>query len=271
MPPAFGGIDFGTSNSTVGIVADGRPRLVALEGEQATLPSAVFFNFEDNATRFGRRAIADYTDHAEGRLLRALKSVLGSSLIHEKTRIKSRSMPFSDIIGEFIGHLKSKLDAALGEPVDNVVLGRPVHFVDDDDVADAAAQDELGKAARAPGLRAYRVPVRADRRGARLRAVGDARGTGADRRHRRRHLGLLDRARLAGARATPRTGRTTSSPMPACMSAAPISTGCCRSRSVMPRARLPDADADGKRHLPAGYYVDLATWQRINLLYTPRR
>ena len=27
---------------------------------------------------------------------------------------------------------------------------------------------------------------------------------------------------------------------------------------------------DGKRNLPAGYFVDLATWQRINLLYTAK-
>ena len=27
---------------------------------------------------------------------------------------------------------------------------------------------------------------------------------------------------------------------------------------------------DGKRNLPAGYFVDMATWQRINLLYTAK-
>ena len=94
MPPASGGIDFGTSNSTVGVVADGHTHLVALEDAHVTMPSAVFFNFEDNRTYFGRRAIQDYTDNAEGRLMRALKSALGSSLIHEKTRIKSRSVAF---------------------------------------------------------------------------------------------------------------------------------------------------------------------------------
>ena len=60
MRPAFGGIDVGTSNSTVGVMENGRPRLVALEGEQVTLPSAIFFNFEDDATYVGRRAMADY-------------------------------------------------------------------------------------------------------------------------------------------------------------------------------------------------------------------
>ena len=154
MPPAFGGIDFGTSNSTVGIVAAGRPQLVALEGADTTLPSAVFFNFEDNHTYFGRRAIADYTDNAEGRLLRALKSVLGSSLIHEKTRIKARSVAFSDIIGEFIGFLKARLDDAVQDTVEDVVLGRPVHSSSTTmRPPTPQRRDELEKAARRQGFK----------------------------------------------------------------------------------------------------------------------
>ena len=132
MRPASGGIDFGTSNSTVGFVEEGKPKLVPLEDGEVTMPSAVFFNFEDDRTYFGRRAIADYTDNVEGRLLRALKSVLGTSLINEKTRIKAHSIAFSDIIGSFLHYLKGSLEAAAGQPVDNIVLGRPVHFVDDD-------------------------------------------------------------------------------------------------------------------------------------------
>ena len=152
MRPAFGGIDFGTSNSTVGVIENGKPRLVPLEGGQFTLPSAVFFNFEDNHSHVGRRAIADYTDGVEGRLMRALKSVLGSSLVHEKTRIKSRSMAFTDIIGLFIGELKARMEDFTGQPAGPVVFGRPVQFVDDDAEADRNAQNELEKAARARGF-----------------------------------------------------------------------------------------------------------------------
>ena len=97
MRPASGGIDFGTSNSTAGLVEQGQPKLVPLEDGEVTMPSAVFFNFEDNRTYFGRRAVADYTDNVEGRLLRALKSVLGTSLIAEKTRIKAHSIAFSNL------------------------------------------------------------------------------------------------------------------------------------------------------------------------------
>ena len=40
---------------------------------------------------------------------------------------------------------------------------------------------------------------------------------------------------------------------------------------VMPELGYLTPTKDGKRNLPAGYFVDLATWQRINLLYRARR
>jgi hypothetical protein len=40
MTPIFGGMDFGTSNSTVAIMRGGRPELAPLEDGHATLPSA---------------------------------------------------------------------------------------------------------------------------------------------------------------------------------------------------------------------------------------
>ena len=61
MRPIYGGIDFGTSNSTVGVIENGRPRLVPLERGEVTLPSAVFFNYEDNGIYLGREAIGLYT------------------------------------------------------------------------------------------------------------------------------------------------------------------------------------------------------------------
>ena len=42
------GIDFGTSNSTVGWLRPGQPPLLALENGKPTLPSVVFFNAEEN-------------------------------------------------------------------------------------------------------------------------------------------------------------------------------------------------------------------------------
>lgn len=269
MRPVTGGIDFGTSNSTVALIENGRPRLVALEGGEVTLPSAIFFNFEDGAAYFGRQAIGHYADAVEGRLMRALKSVLGSSLAHEKTRIRASQIAFIDIIGQFLRHLKAKLDAHAGENVETVVLGRPVHFVDEDATADAAAQDQLEKAAHRQGFKhiAFQFePIAAalDYEQAVTREelalivdmgggtsdfsivrVSPERATATDRKddilaNLGIHIGGTDFDRLLSL------------------------------QHVMPHLGYLTPTKDGKRNLPAGYFVDLATWQRINLLYTPK-
>ncbi|CAG0992761.1 partial Cell shape-determining protein MreB, partial [Rhodocyclaceae bacterium] len=102
---------------------------------------------------FGRAAIKAYVDGAEGRLMRSLKSVLGSALMDETTRIKTRTYTFKDIIGLIVGRLKAAADAALDADVSQVVLGRPVHFVDDNPAADGRAQNALEAIARACGFR----------------------------------------------------------------------------------------------------------------------
>ena len=148
---AFCSIDFGTSNSTVSVAGrDGAARLIALAGQNVTLPSAVFWP-EDGALSFGRAALADYIDGEEGRLIRGLKSTLGLGLIDERTAIGGRSVSFRDILSTFFRHLRQSLEKE--EPgVTKVVLGRPVHFVDGDAAADAAAETALAEIARAQGF-----------------------------------------------------------------------------------------------------------------------
>ena len=148
------GLDFGTSNSTFArIDAQGQPHLLALEDGKPTIPSVIFFGFEDDSIRFGRDAVAEYVTGADGRMMRSLKSVLGTGLIGDSTRVKARSYGFLEILGIFIGELKDRAELELGQGVDSVVCGRPVHFVDDDAAADAAAQDELEGAVRAQGFK----------------------------------------------------------------------------------------------------------------------
>jgi len=158
MTAQFCGLDFGTSNSTLALHANGRAFLCPLEGEAVTLPSAVFYDFEDHSVRFGRDAIRTYVEGAEGRLLRALKSVLGSSLIEETTTIQRKRVPMRAIIGMFLRHVKRLADQQLHRmeragALDSVVLGRPVRFADDDDAADRRAEAELVAAAKAEGFR----------------------------------------------------------------------------------------------------------------------
>ncbi len=149
--PIACGIDFGTSNSTVAIAGNGTKKLVPLEDNKTTLPSAIFFR-PKMAPIFGRRAIAGYTEGDEGRFMRGLKKILGTSLMDDKTNIGGRAVPFTEILQTFIGHLKTSAENAAGMPIDNLVLGRPVHFHDGNEAADKKSQATLEKIARAAGF-----------------------------------------------------------------------------------------------------------------------
>jgi hypothetical chaperone protein len=147
------GIDFGTSNSTVGWLRPGTETLIALEDGKITLPSVVFFNIEERRPVYGRLALHEYLEGYEGRLMRSLKSLLGSKLIKHDTSVLGTAMPFKDLLGLFIGELKKRAETVAGHSFDQVVLGRPVHFVDDDAAADQEAEDTLAEVARKIGFK----------------------------------------------------------------------------------------------------------------------
>lgn len=147
------GIDFGTSNSAVSWAAPvGTARLIPLEGEATNMPTAVFFNVEDRLTHFGRDAVAHYLAGTEGRLLRSLKSLLGSPLLLESTVVNHQQISFQQIVEIFLNELRERAAQVLGAAPRRVVMGRPVHFVDDDAARDAQAQQSLHDAALAVGF-----------------------------------------------------------------------------------------------------------------------
>ncbi len=266
---AFCGIDFGTSNSTVSLAGPTGPaRLIALEGGHLTLPSAVFWP-EDGALSFGRAAIADYVEGEEGRLMRGLKSTLGLGLIDERTAIGGRGVTFREVLSRFIRHLRACLDAqATG--VTKVVLGRPVHFVDDDPAADAAAEAALAAIARAVGFTeiAFQFePIAAALRyeegiaAEELVLIVDIGGGTSD---------------VSLVRVSPERARA------ADRSADILGNGGIRlggtdfDRSlslaeVMPHLGHGSTLSAGKTLIPNHYFLDLATWHRINSLYAPRK
>lgn len=148
------GLDFGTSNSAIGVVRDRTAVLAPIEESSTLIPSAVFF---DNETKgrvlFGNEAVSAYIGQTEGRLMRALKSILGSSLIEEETVIGGRKVALAEVVEIFVRHLKNKAEAFAGREITAVVHGRPVRFVDGDDKADARAQSVLEAIARRIGFR----------------------------------------------------------------------------------------------------------------------
>ena len=160
MSTAGCAIDFGTSNSSVALLGATRDdlaqeafRLVALEGTHTAIPTAVFFSGEDGSRAFGRAAVQAHVEGVEGRLMRSIKSILGSDLIDRTTEVGPGFMvKYLDVVVVFLRHLRQRASQAAGTPVERAVIGRPVFFVDDDPERDALAERTRAAAARTAGF-----------------------------------------------------------------------------------------------------------------------
>lgn len=137
------GLDFGTSNSVISVASNNNIELIPLENNSAILPSSIFFDYETNDVYFGKQAIEKYTCGTEGRLLSAIKSILGTGLQNDHTFIKSQAISFQEIIALFLTHIKEKAEAYLQQSLNKVVIGRPVHFSDFNQERDTEAENML--------------------------------------------------------------------------------------------------------------------------------
>jgi hypothetical chaperone protein len=262
------GVDFGTSNSTVGVVRPGHGALLALEDDKLTLPSAVFFNAEDEQVSYGRAALANYLAGYEGRLMRSLKSLLGTGLIDGQTEVLGRALPFRMLLGQFIGELKRRAETASGQSFQHAVIGRPVFFVDGDTKADLLAEQTLSDIAGAAGFRqvafqfepiaaAFDYESRIDREEVVL--VADIGGGTSD-------FSLI---RLSPQRAQ-RIDRRSD-----ILASGGVHIGgtdfdkYLSLTSVMPLLGL-GSRLNNDSEVPSSYYFNLATWHTINLAYTQK-
>ncbi len=151
--PLVLGIDFGTSNSACALIdARGALQVIPLDGAKAEMPTALFFASETHSVLYGAEAMQAYLNGTEGRLLRSLKSLMGSRLMDEYTAVGDKSIRFFDIVVLFFKELKRRCEAHVGQPLTHAMLGRPVHFVDDDAERDQLAQETLGRAALEAGF-----------------------------------------------------------------------------------------------------------------------
>jgi len=146
------GIDFGTSNSALALVTGEGVKLSAVEGENLTIPSAIFYDNEGHVI-YGRDAISSFTEGNEGRLMRGFKRALGTYLIEYGAIINGRLKAYDRIIAGFLHFLKTHSEAGLGVTLDSVVMGRPVCFVDNNKEADKLAQDQLESIAKLIGFK----------------------------------------------------------------------------------------------------------------------
>ncbi|MAF06040.1 MULTISPECIES: Hsp70 family protein [unclassified Herbaspirillum] len=262
------GVDFGTSNSTVGWMRPqaGDSLLLPLEDGKATLPSVVFFNADENSFSYGRAGLGEYLAGYEGRLMRSLKSLLGSGAIDGQTEVGGRALPYRGLLSQFIGELKQRAERAAGTSFSKVVLGRPVHFVDEDAAADQLAQDTLEEIARDVGFKdiafqfepiaaAFDYESRIDKE--ELVLIVDIGGGTSD-------FSLVRLSPERAARSERREdilanggvhiGGTDFDKY--------FSLAC-----VMPLLGL-GGRLQGNAEIPSSYYFNLATWHTINQLYT---
>jgi hypothetical chaperone protein len=267
-PVAACGIDFGTSNSTAGWSRPGQRALLALEDGKLTLPSVIFFHAEDAHVSYGRAALDDYLEGHEGRMMRSLKSLLGTSMMDEHTEVAGRAVPFRTLLAQFIGELKRRAEGAAGQDFTRAVLGRPVFFVDDDAAADQRAQDTLEDIARRAGLRdiAFQYePIAAafDYESQILREelvlVVDIGGGTSDF--------TLIRVGPERAKRVERRGDI--------LATSGVHIGgtdfdkALSLASMMPMLGLGSLLKSG-REMPSSHYFNLATWHTINLAYTKK-
>jgi hypothetical chaperone protein len=262
------GLDFGTSNTTLGTIISDVPVLAALEGDHVTIPSAIFYK-ADAGAHIGRLAIEAYVEGDAGRLMRSLKSVLGTSLIDETTRVGRERVSFRDVIAYYVGAVKRRAEQVVGYPLRQVVHGRPVHFVDDNPAGDAKAEATLRDIAKTIGFGDISFqfePIAAaldyERQigSEEIALIADIGGGTSDfsivrlsperHHHAERKDDILanDGVRIGGADFDRYLSLGVVMPL-------------LGYRSAMKRAGL---------DVPSGYFHDLATWSSINRMYDPK-
>ncbi len=148
------GIDFGTTNTSAAFASTTqKPTLVKVENCSNSIPSTIFFSSAKNEVFFGKEALFRYMNGEQGRFMRSLKRALGSNLMRTGTKVGNKMMSFSQVLSLYLDNIKKQIDAQAQENIENVVMGRPVHFRDNDAKGDQQAEDELRHIACSVGFK----------------------------------------------------------------------------------------------------------------------
>jgi hypothetical chaperone protein len=103
-------------------------------------------------TTFVRDVYALVDELTPGRMLRSLKSGLATS--YEGTVIFDRYYTLEELLARYLREIRQRVEAQTSQPVDGVVLGRPVSFVGANTGADdRRAERRLRRAAQLAGFR----------------------------------------------------------------------------------------------------------------------
>lgn len=159
----FAGIDFGTTNSAIGLLdASGAARVVSHShagGASDTLRSVLAFDRQHRDAHghllplVGHQAIAAYLeDDGDCRLLQSFKSHLTSRLF-SRANIFNVNYTLEQMIALVVERLRLAAETEGGAPVRRVVAGRPVRFVaEDGKIEDDYALGRLRQAFATAGI-----------------------------------------------------------------------------------------------------------------------
>lgn len=150
------GIDFGTSNTAAGLLVGDTPFLIDVEPGKTTLPTSVFFDTNRKVTTYGSVANTSLIDGREGRFMRALKSVLGTSLMREKRQVAYEILTLIEVVARFLRTVKERAEAQTGLTFDHALSGRPVRFHSKDAARNAQAEIDLADAYALAGFKSVK-------------------------------------------------------------------------------------------------------------------
>ena len=264
------GIDFGTSNSSISYFSDDKNfQFVKVEDDNATMPTALFFEDMSNTVLYGTPAVQAYMQGDYGRFMRGIKRLLGSSIMNSGTQVNGRYMRFSSIVELFVRRLKQMLESEAGQSVDSVVMGRPVHFRDSSEAEDKNAEQQLRDITQKAGFKniefqfepiaaAFAHERRIDHEA--LACVVDIGGGTSDFTIIKVGKNLqakIDRSSDILANTGVRVGGNDFDK-------------ALGTHGVMPALGRGTTYGDRNRPVPSYLYAELSEWSEINFAYTPR-
>ncbi len=258
-------IDFGTSNSAAAICGPDGPIRIPIERDAETLPTAVFFPTDGAKMLIGNSAGEALIAGEDGRYMRALKSVLGTPLLHEPRLVGGRRQTLAEIVTHYLAAVRTCAEARTGHTFTRALSGRPVHFHSADPDKDAQAEIDLRGCYLAAGFeevsflpepQAAAIACQDMSSENALGLIVDIGGGTSDFtvfRRNGRHLDILANHGI-------RLGGTNFDQIVSMSRAMPELGLGGELKREMGKGLLP---------VPKGLYVDLSTWAKIPFTYAP--
>ena len=149
------GLDFGTTNSSIGVATDDGVKLASFThrgGVTETFRSVLYFHPDarDKQGRYeataGPRAIDRYLEaEGKGRLIQSLKSYVADRGF-QATSIFARTHTLVDLLALLLADLRAQAEAELGPLGSRIVVGRPVHFAHASEDSESLPIDRMREA-----------------------------------------------------------------------------------------------------------------------------